>query len=289
MPPSKAQWPLAEISGNTPAQVVQHIMAIAPSEAIQNSIVPPLANTQLLSAISELNCPICLSVLRRPIQLPCERLVCARCLTEWIHLRGSFCPCCYDTSPLECTQLKPASRMVQLLLNDVMVSCASCKRNVRAADYDTHTCTDEVNKEEMQLVHTVVHRMLDASKENCIHIPTGGTVSDNQYRLLLFNLHLQPLTLAHVTVPKAPITQLSKRTRKRRVLELQRTRNILSGSSDDSGILFEDEVRALSADQRQQLLHSAGIKLNIEPTQGLAIKSMIGLPWYRLRTLSRYM
>ena len=213
----------------------------------------------------------------------------ARCLTEWIHLRGSFCPCCYDTSPLECTQLKPASRMVQLLLNDVMVSCASCKRNVRAADYDTHTCTDEVNREEMQLVHTVVHRMLDASKENCIHIPTGGTVSDNQYRLLLFNLHLQPLTLARVTVPKAPITQLSKRTRKRRVLELQRTRNILSGSSDDSGILFEDEVRALSADQRQQLLHSAGIKLNIEPTQGLAIKSMIGLPWYRLRTLSRYM
>ena len=162
--------------------------------------------------------------------------MCARCLTEWIQLRGSFCPYCYDTSPLECTQLKPASRM---LLNDMMVSCASCKRNVRAADYDTHTCTDEVNKEEMQLVHTVVHRMLNASKENCIHIPTGGTVSDNQYRLLLlFNLHLQPLTLARVTVPKAPITQLSKRTRKRRVLELQHTRNILSGSSDDSGILL---------------------------------------------------
>ena len=79
---------------DTPAQVVQHIIAIAPSETIQNSIVPPLANTQLLSAISELNCPICLSVLRRPIQLPCERLVCACCLTEWIHLRGSFCPCC---------------------------------------------------------------------------------------------------------------------------------------------------------------------------------------------------
>ena len=87
--------------------------------------------------------------------------MCARCLTEWIQLRGSFCPYCYDTSPLECTQLKPASRM---LLNDVMVSCASRKRNVTAADYDTHTCTDEVNKEEMQLVHTVVHRMLDAFK-----------------------------------------------------------------------------------------------------------------------------
>ena len=93
--------------------------------------------------------------------------------------------------------------------------------------------------------------------------------------------------MAAVTVPKAPITELSKHTRKRHVLELQRTRNILSGSADDFGILFEDEVRALSAEQKQQLLHSAGIKLNIEPTQGLAIRSMIGLPWYRLRILSR--
>ena len=73
--PPKAQWPLAEISGNTPAQVVEHIMTIAP---FKKSIQPPFANTQLLSAISQLNCPICLSVLR----LPYERLVCTRCLTE---------------------------------------------------------------------------------------------------------------------------------------------------------------------------------------------------------------
>jgi hypothetical protein len=79
-----------------------------------------------------------------------------------------------------------------------------------------------------------------------------------------------------VTKPKAPITELSKRTRKRRVLELQRTRSFLSTSSEgssgskDPDILLEDEIRGLSAKQKQQLLHSAGIKLNIEPTQGLA-------------------
>ena len=94
----------------------------------------PLALVPIHSYISELNCPICLGVLRQPIQLP---LVCGRCLTEWIHQRCSFSHWCYDTSPLECTQVNPAYRMVQLLLNDVMVLCASCKRNVRAVDYDT--------------------------------------------------------------------------------------------------------------------------------------------------------
>lgn len=158
-------------------------------------IIPSLANTQLLSAISELNCPICLSVLRQPIQLPCDRLVCAHCLTEWIHLRGSVCPCCYNTIPLECTQLKPASIMVQLLLHDVMVSCASCKRNVKAIDYDTHTCTDEVNKEEMQLVHTIVHRMIDASKENCMTAKLPHLIKCNTLVRTYFQCSCNPIFL----------------------------------------------------------------------------------------------
>ena len=57
----------------------------------------------------------------------------------------------------------------------------------------------------------------------------------------------------------------------------------VSGSSEGPDILFEDEIRGLSVKQK----HSSGIKLNIEPTQGLAIKSMIGIPWYRLRILNR--
>ena len=190
---TKAQWPLAQISTNTPAEVVNHIMVIAPPKIIENVIQPTLASTQLFSAIDELYCPICLSVLRQPIQLPCNRLVCALCLIEWIHLRGLHCPCCYSPTPLECTQINPASRMIQLLLNDVMVLCTTCKRSVKAVKYDTHCCTEEVNKEEMQLVTSVVHKMLSSSKENCIHIPTGGTVSNNKYYLCC-NRYLFALT-----------------------------------------------------------------------------------------------
>eukprot|EP00731_Ephydatia_muelleri_P005361 Em0002g1537a len=131
----------------------------------------------------------------------------------------------------------------------------------------------QVSKQEMQLVSKVVHSMLDASKENCIRIPTGGT----------------PLTLARVTAPKAPVSDLSVRTRKRRVQELQKTRKILSAGPMDSDILLQDEIRALTKEEKQQLLHDAGITVDVQPIHELAMKSMLGIPWYRLRILRRWL
>ena len=171
-----ARWWRPEARGSSPANIVQHIKAIAPPKIIQNPNQPPLATTQVLSAIDELMCPICLDVLGQPIQLPCDRLVCATCLIEWIHLTATFCPCCHSTTPLDTKNVKPASRMVQLLLHDVMVCFRTCDRSIKTIEYDSHCCTD-VTRQEMQLVSKVVHKMLDASKENVIHINTGGTVS----------------------------------------------------------------------------------------------------------------
>ena len=62
-----------------------------------------------------------------------------------------------------------------MLLKDVMVVCPECKRNVKANDYDIHCCA-EVTKQDLQLVAEVVHNMIDATEENYIQIPTGGTV-----------------------------------------------------------------------------------------------------------------
>eukprot|EP00731_Ephydatia_muelleri_P022828 Em0015g411a len=118
------------------------------------------------------------------------------------------------------------------------------KCSVEPYDWFIHSCKS-VSKQEMQLVSKVVHSMLDASKENCIRIPTGGT----------------PLTLARVTAPKAPVSDLSVRTRKRRVQELQKTRKILSAGPMDSDILLQDEIRALTKEEKQLLLHDAGKQL----------------------------
>ena len=51
--------------------------------------------------------------------------------------------------------------------------------------------------------------------------------------------------------------------------------------------MLEDELRALSTEKKEQLLHDAGITVNIPLMQGLAIKSMLSIPWYRLRILNR--
>ena len=53
--------------------------------------------------------------------------------------------------------------------------------------------------------------------------------------------------------------------RKCRVHELQKTQTILSGSSEDADLTLEDELRALSTEKKEQLLHDAGITVNRPP------------------------
>ena len=65
------------------------------------------------------------------------------------------------------------------------------------------------------------------------------------------------------------------------------TSSILSGSSEDADLMLEDELKALSTEKKEQLLHDAGITVNIAPMQGLAIKSMLSIPCYRLSILNR--
>eukprot|EP00731_Ephydatia_muelleri_P030174 Em0021g697a len=49
--------------------------------------------------------------------------------------------------------------------------------------------------------------------------------------------------------------------------------SILSAGAEDADILFEDELRCLSEERKEK--------------QGLAIKFMLGISWYRLRILNR--
>ena len=42
-------------------------------------------------------------------------------------------------------------------------------------------------------------------------------------------------------------------------------------------------------EKKQELLHNAGLQMEMLPMQGLAIKSMLAIPWYRLRIIPRYM
>ena len=70
---------------------------------------------------------------------------------------------------------------------------------VRAVNYDTVTHILAMNNQGEQRGNAACAYHCTQNSGNCICIITGGTVS-----LFFFNLHLQPLTLARVTVPKAP-------------------------------------------------------------------------------------
>ena len=63
--------------GEYSSGIVEHIKSV-----MLQRIILAIPHAQLLCAIEELQCPICFGVLRQPIQLPCNRFVCATCLIE---------------------------------------------------------------------------------------------------------------------------------------------------------------------------------------------------------------
>lgn len=58
-------------------------------------------------------------------------------------------------------------------------------------------------------------------------------------------------------------------------------------SKNDMKAQLQAEVRALSAEERQDL-KSAGITIDIPPDQGLAMKADLAIPWNKLRIIRRY-
>ena len=61
----------------------------------------------------------------------------------------------------------------------------------------------------------------------------------------------------------------------------------ISGGSDDSRKQLQAEVRALPKEERQKLLSEAGVGVEMNATQALAIKADLAIPWYRIRVLRR--
>ena len=64
-------------------------------------------------------------------------------------------------------------------------------------------------------------------------------------------------------------------------------RESISGGSSSAHKQLQMEVGALPKDQRQELLTNAGVGVEIDATQALAIKANLAIPWYRLRILRR--
>ena len=59
-------------------------------------------------------------------------------------------------------------------------------------------------------------------------------------------------------------------------------------SMNDTRTQLQAEVKMLSSEERQDLLKSVGITIDIPPEQGLAMKADLAIPWNKLRIIRRY-
>ena len=136
-----------------------------------------------MSAIDHLTCPVCLEILSQPVQLPCQSLVCASCVTRWLTVSASSqCPCCFSNISLDPGSINPAPSLILQLLRDVLVDCPTCKVCVMSRSFGEHQCTPQpkqVNQDDLQVTSSMIHQLLPESPENLVEIPTKGTVSHN--------------------------------------------------------------------------------------------------------------
>ena len=59
-------------------------------------------------------------------------------------------------------------------------------------------------------------------------------------------------------------------------------------SMNDTRTELQADVKMLSSEERQDLLKSVGITIDIPPEQGLAMKADLAIPWNKLRIIRRY-
>ena len=89
----------------------------------------------------------------------------------------------------------------------------------------------------------------------------------------------------HITLARTPTKTASAKTIKRRCIQMQNIREVVS--QEESSALLRSELDYLSTSDRQILLQEAGIVSAIGPGEALAIKAGLGMPWSKLRVLRR--
>ena len=79
--------------------------------------------------------------------------------------------------------------------------------------------------------------------------------------------------------------QASSKTIRRRSKEIALVRDTVSGGA--GALQLEDEVAALSREQRQRLLTSEDFRVEISAEDSLAMKADLVLPWNKIRVMRR--
>ena len=279
---------------------------------------PPLIDPGDIVTFSDhlpptLQCPICCSLVSQPVELACNRLVCATCCCNWIKYKGEVeCPCCYDHHLGNDTVKRP-SPVVTDLMGGLRIQCSICNKTTTAEQYTQHKtsqCQQYFNSPspspvsvgeilqkspstpilpvEKRVAESLIRRLMAETKDDSvIKVPTRGQVNKCKTKFLKTTHHynytshtLQPISLIHVTTPRVSTEEASQRTVKRRITAIREVREALS-------VDLGEEVRALPLSMRKELLAEAGLPIEIPANHALAMKANLSISWNKLRVLRR--
>ena len=152
-PRAKTSPSCGPLAKQSPQKIIADIRAIAPpTECLLDDHL--LASSNNPAILEQLQCPICLTILHQPLELPCRVPVCTACMVEWFKVfncSGVKCPCCFMGTPLTAPQLKAAPQLIQTLLMDIALQCQTCRKDIKACEYGTHQCSGEPTKAEVQI------------------------------------------------------------------------------------------------------------------------------------------
>ena len=185
---------------------IQHIRQVAPPPFTSPDLKVRVCEQHLgVSNASEFNCPICLEVLRSPIQLvTCGSVVCAECLCSKVQ-DTLVCPCCSLDHLQDFTSIKTAPPLVVNVIGGLCIVCEKCHNHIKLKNYNSHLCT---TSPQQVLPHTSIDEILNqpltaplsaleqklqtnlarrSSDEGILQLKTGGKVQphNNYYN---FNL-----------------------------------------------------------------------------------------------------
>ena len=189
----------------SPAAAIGHIKQLAKSLPSFVDSAKEVMYTSDQAAI--FLCPLCLE---EPIELACSNL-CANCCSKWIERSGtvSFPYCSYHQ--LDNLTMFPPSTVVQDLLGTLKLACTKCHKTTTAAQYMLHKksqcqryydifspsrvtahhilqrpMTAPTRPVEKQVAEHLVQRLMSASNDTVVRIPTRGQVNICKGALLHF-------------------------------------------------------------------------------------------------------
>ena len=164
------------LPGATPNMLIKYLKEIAPTPVFEHH--PPVSSQNNPSILEQLTCQVCLKILQQPLELLCGALACAQCIVERVATSTTLqCPCCSSDAHLVPSHIWPAPDLILVLLNDILVLCVKCNREMKAHSYEGHECTSCLTASEERTVAGILKRAVSTSPDkSIIKLATGGAV-----------------------------------------------------------------------------------------------------------------